>query len=166
MAELTNPAPSSPSKGIRTRPRRRQAGLAAGALAAGVLVGCGGGDPPRIARGDAAPLIALSAQIAHEGRCAQARDIAALKARSAALVGADRVPPRLRQALVRGVAQLAAQAPVCVPRVAPVPTERLEPVATPPSGGRGEPTPPAHSQPHGHGHGRGHGRGNGHDKEQ
>ena len=87
---------SSPRRRIRTRRRRRHAGLAAAALAALALAGCGGGDRPHLARADAAPLIALSKRIASEGRCAQARDIRALRQRTVALVNARRVPGGLR----------------------------------------------------------------------
>ena len=113
------------------------------ALGAFALAGCGGDGRPYLPRTDAAPLIALSKRIAHEGRCAQARDIRILQTRTIALVNAHRIPAALQESLLSGVNQLAAQTPVCVPRVTPVTTT------------------PAAPSPHTHGKGkhRGHGEG-------
>jgi hypothetical protein len=104
-------------------------GLVAVALAAFAPAGCGG-DRPHLARADAAPLIALSKQIAGEGRCAQARDIPRLQARAIRLVNARRVPAALQETLLGGVNQLAARTPVCVPRVTPVTSTPAPPVTT------------------------------------
>jgi hypothetical protein len=71
-----------------------------------------------------------------------------LQAHTTALVDAHRVPARLQETLLGGVNQLAAQAPVCIPRVAPVAT-------TPPA-----PTTTERAH-HGHKH---HGHGHGHDQ--
>jgi len=114
-----------------------------------MLAGCGG-DRPRLARADAAPLIALSKRIASEGRCAQARDIRALHRRTIALVDARRVPSRLQQTLISGVDQLASQAPVCVPRVVPVAVEPVAPSR--PSPRHEHEKPKHHGKHHGHGH--------------
>jgi hypothetical protein len=58
-------------------------------------------------------LIALTDRIVHEGACAQARDIAALRARAIALVNARRVPDALQEPLMSGVSALAAEEPAC-----------------------------------------------------
>ena len=92
-----------------------------------------------MARSDAAPLIALSHRISHEGACAQARDIPRLQHRTEGLVNTHRVPAALAESLMSGVNALSAQTPVCLP---PVPATTV--VATP--------APP----PAPHGHGRGH----------
>jgi len=84
------------------------------------LVGCGGSEP-RLAQTDAQPLIALTAQIAHEGACAQARDITAVRARALRLVNEGRVPARLQEPFLSGVNALGEQAPACVPAVTPTP---------------------------------------------
>jgi hypothetical protein len=138
---------------IRTSPRRRHAGVVAVAVGAFALAGCGGGDRPHLARADATPLIALSKQIAREDKCAQARDIRKLRARTIALVNSRRVPAGLQETLLSGVNQLAVQAPVCVPRVAPVAVAPVEPVTT--SRGRGHHDKPRHGHKH-HGHDEGH----------
>jgi hypothetical protein len=101
------------------------------------LVGCGGSEP-RLARTDAQPLIALTTRIAHEGACAQARDIAAVRARALRLVNEGRVPAKLQEPFLSGVNALGEQTPACVPAVTP--------------------TPPAPQ------HRKGHGKGKGHDK--
>jgi hypothetical protein len=101
------------------------------------LVGCGGSEP-RLARTDAQPLVALTTRIAHEGACAQARDIAAVRARALRLVNEGRVPAKLQEPFLSGVNALGEQAPACVPKVTPAPPE------------------------HGKGHGKG--KGKGHDK--
>lgn len=69
-----------------------------------------------MARADAAPLIVLSEQIAREGSCAQASDIAKLDARAQALVNAHRVPAALAESFMSGVNALQAQAPICLPQ--------------------------------------------------
>jgi hypothetical protein len=102
------------------------------------LVGCGSLEP-RLARTDVQPLIALTARIAHEGACAQARDIAAVKASAVRLVNQGRVPAKLQEPLLSGVNALGEQTPACVPAVTPAPASPRE-------------------------HGKGHGRGKGHDK--
>jgi hypothetical protein len=121
-------------------------------VGAAALAGCGGGSGdagPRLARADAAPLIALAHRIGHEGACAQARDIRALARRANRLVASRRVPGALAAPLDAGVRALTRQAPACVPRVAPAPAP-----AAPP--------PPRPRKPHGHGHGHGEGdNGNG-----
>jgi hypothetical protein len=99
------------------------------------LVGCGGSEP-RLARTDVQPLVALTTRIAHEGACAQARDIAAVRARALRLVNESRVPAKLQEPFLAGVNALGEQAPACVPKVTPTPPE----------------------------HGRGHGKGRGHHK--
>ena len=120
--------------------------------------GCGGHSAgPRLARADAAPLIALADRIAHEGPCAQARDIRALSTRRFALVNAHRIPDQLAASLSAGVQALVVETPPCLPAV---------PAATAPS-------PPAierdnleqkREKKHEHGHGRGHhGHGHGHE---
>ena len=114
-------------------------------------MGCGG-DRPHLARSDAAPLIALSKQIAREGRCAQARDIPRLQVRAIALVNARRVPAALQETLLSGVNQLVAQSPVCVPRVAHVAAEPAPPATT--VEGRGHPKGKHQRKQHGHGEGR------------
>jgi hypothetical protein len=90
-----------------------------------------------MARSDAAPLIALSHRISHEGTCAQARDIPRLQHGTERLVNTHRVPAALAESLMSGVNALSAQAPVCLP---PVPATTV--VATP--------APPP--VPHRHGH--------------
>jgi hypothetical protein len=92
------------------------------ALLAGAvfLVGCGSSEP-RLARTDAQPLIALTTRIAHEGACAQARDIAAVRARVLRLVNEGRVPAKLQEPFLSGANALGEQAPACVPAVTPTP---------------------------------------------
>ena len=97
---------------------------------------------PKLARSDAAPLIALAGRIAGENACRQAHDIPLLTRRTIALVNSGRVPAGLQEQLVSGVNDLAAQAPPCVKTV-PVP-------APPPA-----PAPPRHP---GQGKGKGHGK--------
>jgi hypothetical protein len=99
------------------------------------LVGCGG-SAPRLARSDVQPLVALTTRIAHEGACAQARDIAAVQARALRLVNESRVPAKLEEPFLSGVNALGEQAPACVPQVTPAAPE----------------------------HGKGHGKGKGRDK--
>ena len=82
-----------------------------------MLAGCGGDGGPRLERADAAPLVALAHRIPHEGACAQARDIGALRTRVTALVNAGRVPSELQETLSSGVNALAAQTPTCLPPV-------------------------------------------------
>ena len=99
------------------------------------LVGCGSSEP-RLARSDAQPLIALTARIADEGACAQARDIAAVRARAVRLVNQGRVPAKLQEPFLSGVNALGEQTPACVPAVTPAPTA------------------PGKDKGHGHGKGR------------
>ncbi len=101
--------------------------------AVAALAGCGGGGGPHMTRADAAPLIALSHRISHEGACAQSRDIPKLQTRTEALVNAHRVPAALAESLMSGVNALAEQTPVCLPAV---------PAAAPP--------PAPAPRPHGH----------------
>lgn len=86
------------------------------------LVGCGSSEP-RLARTDAQPLIALARRIAHEGACAQVRDIVALQKQSLRLVNAGRVPAKLQEPFLSGVNALGEQKPACVPKVSPTPPE-------------------------------------------
>lgn len=126
--------------------------MRAAAVMAAVLVvaaaGCGG-SPPRLARTDAAPLIALADRIARESPCAQKLDLAAVRAQTIALVNRKSVPSGLQEPLLAAVNDLASRSPACVqPR--------------PPVAARPAPTPPVATQPeHGNGHGRGHGHGQG-----
>jgi hypothetical protein len=100
------------------------------------LVGCGSSEP-RLDRSDVKPLLALTARIANEGACGQARDIAAVKRQAIRLVNQGRVPAKLQEPFLSGVNALGEQTPACVPAVTPAPTAR----------------PPAK---HGKGHGREH----------
>ena len=86
------------------------------------LAGCGSSEP-RLAHPDAQPLIALATRIAHEGACAQARDIAALQAQSLRLVNEGRVPAKLQEPFLSGVNALNEQKPTCVPKVSPTPPQ-------------------------------------------
>ena len=58
------------------------------------------------------------------------------------------MPSRLQETLLSGVNQLASQTPVCVPRVAPVAVEPVEPVIT--GRGRGHDKEKHHGKHHGH----------------
>jgi hypothetical protein len=85
-------------------------------------------------RAAAAPLIALSHRIAHEGACAQSRDIAKLQRQAVALVNARRVPADLAEPLISGVNALAERPPLCMPSVpssgptaVTTPTEQAQP---------------------------------------
>jgi hypothetical protein len=101
-------------------------------VGAAALAGCGGGSGdagPRLARADAAPLIALAHRIGHEGACAQARDIRELGSRAIALVNAQKVPAELTESLMSGVNALAEQTPPCVPPVKPAPPQPTPPPA-------------------------------------
>lgn len=122
-----------------------------------LLAGCGGGASPKLARGDAAPLISLAARVPGEGRCAQAHDIATLQHRTIALVNAGRVPPSLQEPLLSGVNDLASRAPACTPAAQPA---RTAPTQTQPP-----PQPPGHPDERGKGHdkerGKAHGKGHG-----
>jgi hypothetical protein len=112
--------------------------------------GCGGHGAPTAAlrRSDAAPLIALARRIEHEGGCAQRRDIALLRRRTAELVDARRVPNELQHSLVRGVDTLVADAPLCVPAV-PAATTTTAGTTTAPNV---RTPPPPSAPPHGHEH--------------
>jgi len=82
------------------------------------LVGCGS-SAPRLARPDVQPLLALTTRIAHEGACAQKRDIAAMRAQALRLVNEGRVPAKLQEPFLSGVNALVEQTPACVPAVTP-----------------------------------------------
>lgn len=118
--------------------------------AAAVLAAAGcGGSPPRLARTDAAPLIALADRIALEAPCAQKRDLAAVRAHAIALVNRQAVPSELQEPLLAAANDLASRSPACV-------------LAPPPVAARPTPAPPGEKPPHpGHGHGRGRGHGHG-----
>jgi hypothetical protein len=123
---------------------------AATIMAAAVVLaaaGCGG-STPRLARTDAAPLIALADRIAHESPCAQKRDLAAVRARTIALVNRKAVPSGLQEPLLAGVNDLASRSPACA---------LPQPSSPPPA----EPQP---SHDHGHGHGHDNGQGQGGDE--
>ena len=90
-------------------------------LAAVVVVGGCGGSDPHLRRTDVQPLVALTSRIAHEGACAQARDIATVRTRALRLVNEGRVPAKLQESFLSGVNALGAQAPTCVPTVKPEP---------------------------------------------
>ena len=64
-----------------------------------LLAGCGGKSTPKLDRADAAPLIALAHQIAHEGSGGRARDIPKLQRRLIALINSGRVPGELQEPL-------------------------------------------------------------------
>ena len=118
------------------------------AVLAVAAAGCGGHDP-RLARPDVAPLIVLSHRIAQEGPCAQKRDLAAVRARTIALVNRDAIPSDLQEPLVAGVNDLANRTPKCVPP---------PPVTPPPE----QPAPTQANDKHPkHGHGKDHGHGHG-----
>lgn len=126
----------------------------AAAAAVVVLAGCGGAAQPHLRRSDAAPLIRLAQRIAHEGSCAQVRDIPRLQQAAIRLVDSRRVPPSLQEPLVSGVNALVATRPLCVPPAPPV-TAPAPPLV--PFRPHGPPGPPGHD--HGHGHGPHHGDG-------
>jgi hypothetical protein len=67
------------------------------------------------------------------------------------------VPAELQQTLLGGVNQLAARAPVCVPRVTPVAIAPIEPAITVRARGHDQPKHEKHQKHHGHGHGHGKG---------
>jgi hypothetical protein len=127
------------------------------ACSAALLAGCGGGGP-KLDRDAAAPLIALAQRVPGESACAQARDIRSLRRRAIALVNARRVPAELQEPLMSGVAALAEQMPVCLPKVpaaAPAPpAARPSPGPSPAPAPRGE---KKRHEKHGHGHGKGKG---------
>jgi hypothetical protein len=124
-----------------------------------LLAGCGGNGTPKLHRSDAAGLIALARRIAREGACGQAHDIPLLRRRAIALVNARRVPDELQEPLMSGVAALAEQTPVCLPKVSassPSPPPARSPA--PPAGGKRH-EHPEHDRHHERGHGHGHGKG-------
>ena len=124
------------------------------ACSAALLAGCGG-DGPRLDRSDAASLIALAHRVPREEACAQARDIRALQARAVRLVNDGRVPAALQESLLSGVAALAEQAPVCLPKV-PASTPPPPPSASPaPSSAPGGKDGKHGGKKHGQGHGKG-----------
>jgi hypothetical protein len=123
------------------------------ALLAGSLTACSGSSQgPALNRADAKPLATLASRIAHEGACAQRRDIQTLQQHTMNLVNARRVPEQLQDTLMSGVNALAADAPPCIPAV---------PVQTTPAPPAPSPHPP-HPRPHPHpGPGPGHHHGHG-----
>jgi hypothetical protein len=132
----------------------------------GVLVaaGCGGHasrPEPRIARDEAAQLVALARQVERDAPadgCAAKDEIAALAAKAHELVAAGRVPLRLRAPLLRGVDGLLADTPACAPPApAPAPAPTPAPVPTPQTGAHGK----GHEKHHDHGNGNGKGHGHG-----
>jgi len=64
-----------------------------------LLAGCGGTKAPKLARADAAPLITLAHQIAHESGRTRERDIHRLQRRVIGLVNSGGVPPKLQEPL-------------------------------------------------------------------
>jgi hypothetical protein len=121
-------------------------------LLAASLTGCSSkpSPGPALARADARPLAALATRIAHEGACAQRRDIRLLQQRTVRLVNTSRVPTELQDPLMSGVNALAEDMPPCVPAV---PAQNTNP-------------PPPPPPKHGHGHDHEHGHGHGHDKHK
>ena len=87
---------------------------AAALLGAVFLVGCGSGEQ-RLARTDVRPLLALTTRVAHEGACAQARDIAAVQRQALRLVNQGRVPAELQEPFFSGVNELGERTPTCAP---------------------------------------------------
>jgi hypothetical protein len=89
--------------------------------ASSVLAACGGHaqrSAPHLPKNDAAQLIALAQAVARDARtdgCAARTEIDALSAQARELVAAGRVPLRLRGPLLKGVDDLAADAPACTP---------------------------------------------------
>jgi hypothetical protein len=125
------------------------------ACSAALLAGCGG-EGPKLAGADAAPLVALAHRVPRDSPCAQARDIRTLQRRATALVNARRVPVELQEPLMSGVAALAEQAPVCLPKVpasAPTPPASPSPAAS--GGKRSGARKHGHDQGHGHRPGKG-----------
>ena len=127
------------------------------ACSALLLAGCGGSGTPKLDRSDAAGLIALAHRVASEDACGQARDIPLLRRRAIALVNAGRVPDELQEPLMSGVAALAEQTPVCLPKVtasspAPPPPTSPAPPSAPNRKGHERPAPRRHHE-HGHDHG-------------
>jgi hypothetical protein len=156
--------------------------LLASLSASSLLAGCGGGSqpPPRLSRVDAAPLVAIARRVVRDAPrdgCAARSEIAALRARTRALVASGRVPLRLRAPLLAGVAAVAADAPACRPpqpqsqqqsQPSPAPAAPVTATPSPPSPrGRGH---PHEHRGHGEGHGKakehGHGHGHGHDGDE
>jgi hypothetical protein len=147
--------------------------------ASSLLAGCGGGSqpPPRLSQRDAAPLVAIARRVVRDAprdACAARSGIAALRARTRALVGSGRVPVRLRAPLLAGVAAVAVDAPTCPPpkpaqqpRAQPPPAAPVAAVTAPtPSGpGKGHDGEGEHNG-EGKGHGHGHGHDHGHDGDQ
>jgi hypothetical protein len=84
-----------------------------------VLAGCGGQSEPKLARADAAPLIALADRVATleaTDKCGARQAAAQLQARALRLVHAGRVPVELQAELVSAVGglELAASCPIPV----------------------------------------------------
>ncbi len=129
----------------------RRSHLIAVACTATCLAGCGATAGPYLRRADTAPLIQLAQRIAHEGACAQARDIPRLQSAAIRLVDRRRVPARLQEPLLSGVNALAGESPVCLPP-APAVTAPAPPLVP------FEPGPPGHDHGPGHDH---HGGGDG-----
>jgi hypothetical protein len=93
--------------------RLRRASLVA--AAAFLLVGCGGDHAPRLARSDAAPLIALAQRVEKERGCGQRRDIQTLQSRAIALINRHRVPDALQEPFLSHVNALASVPTACNP---------------------------------------------------
>ena len=110
-------------------------------------------------------MIALADRIAHEGPCAQARDIRALSTRRVALVHAHRIPDQLAASLSAGVQALVVETPACLTAEPAATVPSPPPVAEPDNGLERE-REQKQEHEHGHGHGHGHGRdGHGHGHE-
>jgi hypothetical protein len=88
------------------------------------LAGCGGSTAPKLARGDASPLIALAHRVAHEGTCGQSRDIPKLQRRVIALINSGRIPAALQEPLSSAANALAEVRPACTGRPEPAPSRR------------------------------------------
>ncbi|HZO97120.1 MAG TPA: hypothetical protein VFB42_07095 [Gaiellaceae bacterium] len=141
--------------------------LLASLSASSLLAACGGsaGRPPepRLARRDAAELVALARRVERDvpaDGCAARREILELRALAGRLVAAGRVPAPLRSPLRAGVAALAADAPACAPPPPAAPAAPAEEEGDEGPGGRGG-RDHGHGNAHGHGRAKGHGHGHG-----
>jgi hypothetical protein len=103
------------------RASRAVSRTACSALAAASLAGCGGTSAPKLAHADAAPLIAFSHRVAHEGTCGQARDIPRLQQRVIVLINTGRVPAKLQEPFSGAANALAEARPRCTPMLGPAP---------------------------------------------
>jgi len=101
--------------------------------ASSLLAACGGHAQratPHIPKNDAAQLITMAQAIARDAPtngCAARTEIDALSTQAHALVVAGRVPLRLRSPLLKGIDDLAAEAPACTPPPAPAPQPQPQP---------------------------------------